>query len=989
MKMNKQITDVEHVLTDSDSIVSNTNLKGVITYVNDAFIRISGFSREELIGVSHNIVRHPDMPPEAFADLWRSMKAGRPWTGIVKNRCKNGDYYWVLANATPLYENDQLVGYMSVRSKPESEQVKAAAAAYRLFREGKANNLKIRDGKVVKDTLLGQFRLLKDFNIKSRLIAIIGLLSVLLLVIGGIGLLGMSKAEEGMRTVYEDRTLPISQIASIQKLLLTNRLIITASLNTPTPEVIQKNTAEVEQNIGTITRLWEDYMSTRLTDEEKVLAEQFAENRNYFVADGLKPAITALRANDLIQARIIADKINRLYSPVGESIQQLMQVQLDVAKQEYGVAQSRHEDIRTVSIGLIAVGIALVLWLGFALIRVIIRPLEASIAHFGQIAQGNYKSIIEIERHNEVGKVMEAIKAMQTKLGFDVAENQRITDESLRVKIALDNVSTGVMIADNGGKIIYVNKSVSDMLNKAEQDIRKELPNFSADKLVGSKIDDFHKNPAHQAQLLASLTGTYTASMELGGRSMVVTASPVINERGQHLGSVAEWQDRTAEVAVEKEVSTIVAAAIMGDFSERFDLQGKEGFLRELGESINQLLDTSETGLNDVVRVFAALSRGDLTETITNDYQGTFGQLKDSSNTTVEKLKQIIHQIKDATDCINTGAKEIASGNNDLSYRTEEQAASLEQTAASMEELTATVQHNTENAKQANQLAIGAAEIADQGGWVVGQVVNTMNAIKTSSHKIEEIISVIDDIAFQTNILAFNASIQAAQAGVHGQGFAVVASEVRNLAQCAAASAEEIKSLIEDSVEKIDDGSKLAVEAGTTMKEILSAIRGVTGMMSEITAASVEQSAGIGQVNQAISQMDDVTQQNAALVEQAAAAAESLEEQAQNLAVTVSGFKTDDKSASRNTIENTVAALPEFHPPHHLHHRVHKEHIIWDTRRINNSNALHTNPHGADLHALRPKGTGQGQPGMNHGSAASVKSKPQLLAVANGDWEEF
>ncbi|TAN71830.1 MAG: PAS domain-containing protein [Methylobacter sp.] len=957
MKMNKQITDVEHILTDNDSIVSNTDLKGVITYVNDTFIRISGYSREELIGASHNIVRHPDMPPEAFADLWKSMKAGRPWTGIVKNRCKNGDYYWVLANATPLYENDQLVGYMSVRCKPEREQIKAAGAAYRLFRENKARNLKIQDGKVVKNNILGRL-LFNDFSIRSRLVAIIGLLSVLLLVIGSIGLLGMSKAKQGLRTVYEDRTLPISQISTIQKLLLSNRLAIAASLNAEKPEAILKNTAEVEQNIEQITGLWAAYMATQLSDEEKILAEQFAENRQRFVADGLKPAIAAFRSNDISQAKVIADKINGLYFPVGESIQQLMQLQLDVAKQEYGAAQARHETIRTLSIGLISAGIALVLWLGLVLMRVIIGPLEASIAHFGKIAQGNYKNVIEIERHNEVGKVMEAIKAMQTKLGFDVAETQRISNESLRVKIALDNVSTGVMIADNDGKIIYVNKSVSDMLSKAEQDIRKNLPHFSADKLVGSKIENFHENPQHQAKLLASLTGTYTAAMELGGRSMVVTASPVLNEQGQRLGSVAEWQDRTAEVAVEKEVSTIVSAAIMGDFSKRFELQGKEGFLRELGESLNQLLYTNETSLNEVVRVLGALSRGDLTETISNDYQGTFGQLKDDANTTVEKLKEIIYQIKDATDNINTGAKEIASGNNDLSYRTEQQAASLQETAASMEELTSTVQANTENAKQANQLAIGATEIADQGGVVVSQVVSTMNEIKGSSQKIEEIISVIDDIAFQTNILAFNAAVQAAHAGEHGQGFAVVAGEVRHLAQRTAASAEEIKSLIEDSVKKIDGGSKLAVQAGSTMQEILGAIRGVTVMMSEITAASVEQNAGIEQVNQAISQMDDVTQQNAALVEQAAAAAESLEEQAQHLVGMVRGFKTDDRQALY-AVE--AAIVPELHQSHH--HRGHKEHVIWDSRRIG-GNALHN---------------------LENIAAA----KPQLLAVANGDWEEF
>ncbi len=963
MKINMHVTDVEHILTDSDSIVSNTDLKGVITYVNDDFIRISGYSREELIGASHNIVRHPDMPPEAFEDLWRSIKAGRPWTGVVKNCCKNGDFYWVLANATPILKNNELVGYMSVRSKPDRDQIKAADAAYRLFREGKAGKLKIQDGKVVKPSLLSQL-LFKDFTIKSRLMAIIGLLSALLMVTGGIGLLGMSKAKEGLRTVYEDRTLPISQISAIQKLLLTNRLNMTASLNSPAPETVLKNITEVEQNIDKITRLWHDYMSTQLTDVEKVLAEQFAENRKYFVADGLKPAIAAFRANDFSEAKLIVDKINRLYLPVGDSIQQLMQLQLDVAKQEYDAAQSRHELIRNISIGLIAAGIALVLWLGSVLIRIIIRPLETSIAHFGQIAQGNYSGVIEIERRNEVGKVMEAIKTMQTRLGFDVVESQRIANESLRVKIALDNVSTGVMIADNDGKIIYVNKSVTEMLSKAEENIRKDLPGFSANNLLGSNIDDFHKNPAHQSQLLGSLNGIHTAGMILGDRSMVVTASPVINEQGQRLGSVAEWQDRTSEAAVEKEVSTVVAAAIMGDFSKRFDLHGKEGFLRELGESLNQLLHTSETSLNEVVRVLDALSRGDLTETITNDYQGIFGQLKDDSNITVEKLREIINQIREATDSINTGAKEIASGNNDLSYRTEQQAASLQQTAASMQELTSTVQHNTDNAKQTNQLVINSVEIANQGGVAVDQVVTTMNAIKASSQKIEEIVSVIDDIAFQTNILAFNASVQAAHAGMHGQGFAVVASEVRDLAQRTAASAEQIKGLVEDSVKKIEGGSKLASQAGSTMKEILSAIHGVTGMMSEITNASVEQNAGIGQINLAITQMDDMTQQNAALVEQAAAAAESLEEQVQNLAITVSGFKVDKKPGNRNTLyaqDNTETALPEF--PHTHHHRGYREHIIWDTRRTNSSHAIH-----------------------NH---ENTSAKSQMLAVANGDWEEF
>ncbi|PPK65316.1 methyl-accepting chemotaxis sensory transducer with TarH sensor /methyl-accepting chemotaxis sensory transducer with Pas/Pac sensor [Methylobacter tundripaludum] len=967
MKTDKQVTDVEHILTGSDSIVSKTDLKGMITYVNDAFVHISGYSREELIGTPHNVVRHPDMPPEAFADLWTSMKAARPWTGIVKNRCKNGDYYWVLANAAPIYEHNRLVGYMSVRSKPDREQVKAADAAYRLFRAGKARNLQIQDGKVVKTQLLQPFKLFKDLNIKSRLIAIIGLLSILLAVVGGIGLFGISKAEDGLRNVYEDRTLPISQISAIQKLLLTNRLNIAASLNSPTPETIKKNTADVEQNIEQITRLWDDFRASRLTDQEKILADRFAENRMRFVADGLKPAIAALRANDIGLAARVADRIDGLYLPVGEGIQQLTQLQLDVAKQEFGAARLRHQTIRTLSIGLIAAGITLVIGLGLALIRVIVRPLETAIAHFGQIAQGNYNNIIEIERRDEIGKVMESLKAMQTKLGFDVAEIKRISDENLRVKIALDSICTGVMITDNERNIIYANKSVVDILSKTEADIHEQLPNFTIDNLIGTNIDDLHKKPAHQAQLLSSLTGTYKAGVLLGDRSMVVTANPMVNAQGLRVGTVAEWLDRTTEVAMEQDMSIIVEAAAMGDLSKRLDLQDKKGFILQLGTDMNRLLETSENALNEIARVLGALSRGDLTETITNDYQGTFGRLKEDSNTTVEKLKEIIGVIWHATDNINAGSKEIASGNNNLSQRTERQAASLEETAASMEQLTAAVQQNTKNAKHANRLATDASEIAGRGGVIVGRVAATMDDINEASHKIGDIISVIDDIAFQTNILALNAAIEAARAGEQGRGFAVVAIEVRNLAQRAASAAEDIKRLVGDSVEKVSDGSQLVVQAGQTMQEILSSIRGVTAIMSEITVASIEQNAGIEQVNQAIAQLDDVTQQNAALVEQAAAAAESLEGQAQNLAVTVGGFKIDEQSRHRlKAVNETKAAGTKVPGIRLIGHRGHQEHGILDIIKS----------HGNHAHHARE-------------SIAVTKQNSQRVAVVNGDWEEF
>ncbi|TAN71295.1 MAG: methyl-accepting chemotaxis protein [Methylobacter sp.] len=511
-----------------------------------------------------------------------------------------------------------------------------------------------------------------------------------------------------------------------------------------------------------------------------------------------------------------------------------------------------------------------------------------------EIAKGNLSRNIEVPA-NDKSSLLYAMQRMQEQILERVTAANKLIEDVTRIKIALDNVSTGVMIADNERNIIYANKAVVGLLTKVEADIRTELPNFSVSKLVGNNIDLFHKNPTHQANILSSAKESFKSDLVLHGHHFVITVNPVVDEEGRHLGTAAEWLDRTAEVTVEKEVSSIVAAAIRGDFSKRFDLQNKTGFFRELSESLNRFFQTSETGLNDVVRVLSAMAQGDLTETINAEYAGTFGLLKDNTNTTTVKLKEIISRIRDASDNINANAKEIASGNNDLSHRTEEQAASLEQTAASMQELTATVQHNTANAKRANDLAINAAEIAGKGGSVVHQVVVTMEEINESSRKIVDIISVIDGIAFQTNILALNAAVEAARAGEQGRGFAVVAVEVRNLAQRAAAAAGEIKNLISDSVYKVEEGSKLVDRAGKTMAEIVSSIKGVNAMMAEITRASEEQGTGIEQVNQAIGQMDTVTQQNAALVEEATAAAESLEEQAQDLAVIVGSFKVDGK----------------------------------------------------------------------------------------------
>ena len=323
--------------------------------------------------------------------------------------------------------------------------------------------------------------------------------------------------------------------------------------------------------------------------------------------------------------------------------------------------------------------------------------------------------------------------------------------------------------------------------------------------------------------------------------------------------------------------------------------------------------------LNEAVRVAGGVAAGDLTQRIEVLSQDETGQLMQAMKSMNDNLLSIVGQVRAGTEAIGVASREIATGNADLSSRTESQASSLEETASSMEELTGTVKQNAENARQANQLVASTVEIAAKGGSVVSEVVETMSSIKESSKKIADIIGVIDGIAFQTNILALNAAVEAARAGEQGRGFAVVASEVRSLAQRSAGAAKEIKALIEDSVDKVETGDRLVDEAGRTMGEIVTSVKRVTDIMSEIAAASHEQSAGIEQVNQAVGQMDEMTQQNAALVEEAAAAAESLREQAGKLAEAVSVFRIDGAQQAyvaaslpvvKDVVEAPVRAVP-------------------------------------------------------------------------------
>lgn len=515
MRMNLPVTNVEIPLQDGRSIVSKTDLQGNITYVNPYFIEVSGYQENELMGAPQNLVRHPDMPAEAFADLWATIKAGNPWTGLVKNRAKSGNHYWVMANITPVRENGKVTGFMSVRTKPTRKEVTDAEALYALIRKGKAKGIKIKEGQVVKTGLTGLPAKLKRIRLKTRIHLSMGALVLLQASVAGIN--------------FTQGSTNVAMISGVAALL------------------------------------------------------------------------------------------------------------------------------------------SVYLW--YLLLSTLIAPIYQAVEATSAITGGDLSGRVESTQQDEVGRLLRGLRQMNINL-----------------------------------------------------------------------------------------------------------------------------------------------TAIIGD-------------------------------------------------------------------------------VRSNVQTINATTGEIASGNIDLSHRTESQAANLQQTASSMEEISATVKNNANNAMQANQLANSASLVAKKGGEVVTQTGKTMTEISESSKKVVDIISLIDSIAFQTNILALNAAVEAARAGEQGRGFAVVASEVRSLAQRSAGAAKEIKKMIEASVEKVDTGNKLVQDAHLTMTEIVDSVTRVTGLMSDISIANQEQSEGINLVHQAITQIDDSTQQNAALVEQSAAAAASLNDQTGKLLQAISVFK--------------------------------------------------------------------------------------------------
>lgn len=508
---------------------------------------------------------------------------------------------------------------------------------------------------------------------------------------------------------------------------------------------------------------------------------------------------------------------------------------------------------------------------------------------------------------NRLGTVLEWLDITEAK------RQQVLAAANARIKVALDSVTTNVMVADAQYNIVYTNDSVGQMLKTAEADLRKDLPHFSAQNIIGKNIDIFHKDPSHQRRMLDRLTASYDTKITVGGRHFNLIATPVMSDENKRIGVVVEWDDITQQTIVEKDVETLVNGVSKGLLDTQINLSGKDGFFLNISEGLNKLTQTINLFVKDINVSVEQMAEGNLNSRITNEYQGAFGNVTDSVNATIDKLNSILKQIQSSSAEINTANEEISRGNYELSNRTEQQASSLQQTAASLEELTSNIRNTANNAKVANNAADGAKNEAGRGEQIMNNAKESMAAITESSNRIVEIISVIDEIAFQTNLLALNASVEAARAGDQGRGFAVVANEVRNLAQRSAVSAKEIKELIDVSSERVQSGSDLVNRCAKSLGDILVHANELSGIIGEIATATNEQATGVGEINQAVAQLDNITQQNAALSEEVTSASQSSLTQVEGMVQQVAYFTVDDAAAEKSQSKKTVSKSSRSH----------------------------------------------------------------------------
>lgn len=732
MRENLPVTQEEYPIPKGLTLVSRTDLNGTIVECNDSFEIISGFKRSELIGQPHNLVRHPDVPPAVFKDMWQTLKSGMPWTQIVKNRRKDGSYYWVRANVTPVYDmNGQNTGYLSVREAVSESEKQAAAKAYQALHKGQA---RIEQGNVHTGINWQKWNLWTKLGPRSEMV-------VLALLLG------------------------------VAPLILTHTFL----------------------------------------------------------------------------------------------------------------------EVTPTMIGVVSVLMLLVAWLMGSYLQTSIRQ---AVSLLRKVAGGEQVLDVKV-KPNYTGKLYGAIQSSALAMGAYRSNLETESDRARRLQMAVDQAWVNMMMLDADGKIVYLNQQLKDFFASREATLANVISGFNAAKLIDQPMDLFNVDGAG---FVLNQADTQYREIEMAGMLFCLKLVAVHNRAGVHVGTVVEWEDKTLTAQLLQEVKKIHDGILVGDLGYRVDLEKADKELRPVAEALNMTLDSIVRSIDMSTEVAIAMSVGDFQQSIEQPCPGYFGVVKEALTVSMENISDILSGVQEVSELIDTDSKEVRRASTELSSSSQSQAASIEETSASMEEMTSAVQSSSDNAQDAASQTHDAAAKAAQGVKVMQDAIQSMEAISHASQRIGDIITLIDSIAFQTNLLALNAAVEAARAGEHGRGFAVVAGEVRNLAGKSSDAAKEIRGLIEDTLEKVEQGSAYVNDSGDSLNEIHQSIQKVQSIIDDISKSSREQTQGISQVNIAISDIDSQVQKNAIMAESTSQTAKQLESLTHAMTQNAQTFKIQPKS---------------------------------------------------------------------------------------------
>jgi|GEM_PF-2670448 len=730
MTSKQTVNQQEYKVPQGVNLISKTDTFGTIIDCNDAFELASGFTREQLIGSAHNIVRHADVPKAIFKDMWQTLQSGQPWSQVVKNRRADGGYYWVRANATPLFKNGEISGFMSVRTAVTDEEITTTEQAYRSI---ESQQVQISHGEI----------------------------------------------HSGIHW----------------------------------------------QNINPMNRMEPKYKITLLVALFYLFPYLIiAYYHQHSLSEILSASVFALSTAWL-----------------------------------FGHYQTKRILQRCQNLKKIASN----------------EPIKFDWAHPESLE----------------GQVQGAMKSAQLILDARQEESEYRLDQANQAQSALDQVSSNIMIANEKLEITYLNQQMQNFLHERIEHIKHELPEFKFDSLIGTNIDIFHQHPKQTRARIEKMTEPTHAEIQLGSLSLSINIIPIKNRNNQVQNLVVEWQDLTAERQLLENVNHTVTLAREGLLENRIDLSKTSGIAMQLGHTINDLLDNIERPINETIDIAVSLSAGKLDDKIQSNFMGRFLLLKDSLNVAVENLSSMLSQTKLSSDEIAKGAQTIYETNQDLVKTSQQQSNALNSASENMRSMTQEIEQNANKASQAADLTTNTANIAKSGMNIMQNAISSMEQIHDSSQKIHDIIGLIDSIAFQTNLLALNASVEAARAGEQGKGFAVVASEVRSLAQKSAEASQQIRVLIEDTVQKIGEGTQNVKGSGDALNEIAESVEQVKVTIEELSHFSFEQSQQIHSMTQVIQGIDREVHNTTLRLDNSTKLASSLNNMSVQMSNTVNQFK--------------------------------------------------------------------------------------------------